>query len=569
MPGVTGSFVVADYVVFAMLLVLSAAIGVYTGWTARGQGGAGHFLTGSRKLTALPVSASLITTFMSSVTLLTNPVEVYQYGAIFGLLSISYIVAIVVSSEIFLPFFYRLNITSVYEYLELRFNRTIRLLGTLLFIAQAILLNGLIIYAPALALNQGAGTDLWGVIISTAVVCTLYCTVGGMKAVVWTCVLQIGVMLAGNLSVIIKAVMLQGGVGTIWSDAQQGGRINLWDFDPNPQRRNTFWTLTIGGAFGWTTTYGTNQAQVQTYISCKSVTHARVALYINLLGLMAVLLSSVFAGLCLYSVYKSCDPHTAGLVSASDQLMPYLVMDILTGYPGLPGLYFAAVYSGTLSTVSCTINSLAAVTLEDLIKPFTSLSAKQLSILSKGLSFVYGVLFVAMAGLASFMGGLMQASVIVSGVTQGSMFGVFTLGILCPFANSKGCLSGLVSGVMASVCVILGALVSTPTPEMTRPLPLTTEGCNFTTSLNSTFTALPTQLAPFTTAIHRGLDGWHSISYLYYGVIGTLVALIVGIIVSLLTGGHREKVDPTLTLKREDTLSYHLFKFLKEKCIES
>uniref|UniRef100_A0A3B5APP4 Sodium-coupled monocarboxylate transporter 1-like n=1 Tax=Stegastes partitus TaxID=144197 RepID=A0A3B5APP4_9TELE len=558
MPGVTGSFVVADYVVFAMLLVLSAAIGVYTGWTARGQGGAGHFLTGSRKLTALPVSASLITTFMSSVTLLTNPVEVYQYGAIFGLLSISYIVAIVVSSEIFLPFFYRLNITSVYEYLELRFNRTIRLLGTLLFIAQAILLNGLIIYAPALALNQGRLCLLTAVSHSHGLrqFSLLFCLYRGWYG-------SVGLMLAGNLSVIIKAVMLQGGVGTIWSDAQQGGRINLWDFDPNPQRRNTFWTLTIGGAFGWTTTYGTNQAQVQTYISCKSVTHARVALYINLLGLMAVLLSSVFAGLCLYSVYKSCDPHTAGLVSASDQLMPYLVMDILTGYPGLPGLYFAAVYSGTLSTVSCTINSLAAVTLEDLIKPFTSLSAKQLSILSKGLSKWFILVYHIYA--ACYMNDLY--SLFILWLRHSLLFDVLVV-----YVFLQGCLSGLVSGVMASVCVILGALVSTPTPEMTRPLPLTTEGCNFTTSLNSTFTALPTQLAPFTTSysakhvnnIHRGLDGWHSISYLYYGVIGTLVALIVGIIVSLLTG-HREKVDPTLTLKREDTLSYHLFKFLKEK----
>ncbi|XP_022073564.1 sodium-coupled monocarboxylate transporter 1-like isoform X4 [Acanthochromis polyacanthus] len=470
-----------------------------------------------------------------------------------------------------MPFFYRLGFTSIYEYLELRFNRTIRLLGILLFMVNIIVLNGLIIYAPALALNQGAGVDLWGGIISTAVVCTIYCTLGGMKAVVWTCVLQIGVMLAGNLSVIIKAVMLQGGISTVLSDAQEGGRMNFWDFDPNPLRRHTFWTLVIGGVFGWIGVYGTNQAQVQTYISCKSVTHARVAMYINLLGLMCIMLCSVFAGFCLYSVYKNCDPFTAGLVSASDQMMPYLVMDIMKGYPGLPGLYFAGVYSGTLSTVSCTINCLTAVTLVDLIKPYTTLSAKHLSILSKGLSLFYGVLFIGMAGLASLMGGMMEAVVILSGITQGPMFGVFTLGVLCPFVNSKGVVSGLVSGVLASLCACLWALFSPPTPEMTRPLPLTTAGCNFTTSPNWTSTAPPTQPTLFATTvshnssdIHQLAEGWPSISYLYFGMVGTLACLIMGMIVSLLTGGWNETVDPKLTFMKEDTLTYQLYKFLKD-----
>uniref|UniRef100_A0A3P8SUL4 Solute carrier family 5 member 8 n=1 Tax=Amphiprion percula TaxID=161767 RepID=A0A3P8SUL4_AMPPE len=569
MPGEVGSFAVADYLVFGGMLVLSAAIGVYKGWTSRDQSGSGHFLTGNRKLTALPVSTSLITTFMTSVTLLTNPVEVYNYGGIFGLLCFSYTVAIFVSSEIFMPFFYRLGFTSIYEYLELRFNRTIRLLGILLFMLQTMLFNGLIIYAPALALNQGAGVDLWGGIISTAIICTIYCTLGGMKAVVWTCVLQIGVMLAGNLSVIIKAVMLQGGVSTVLSDAQEGGRMNFWDFDPNPLRRHTFWTLTIGGVAGWSGIYGTSQAQVQTYISCKSVTHARVAMYINLLGLICIMLSSVFAGFCLYSVYKNCDPLTAGLVSASDQMMPYLVMDIMKGYPGLPGLYFAGVYSGTLSTVSCTINSLTAVTLVDLIKPYTTLSTKHLSILSKGLKKI--IICVRCFFDTELVYSFTQAVVIVSGIIQGPMFGVFTLGVLCPFANSKGVMSGLVSGVLVSLCVCLGALFSPPTPEMTRPLPLTTAGCNFTTSPNWTSTAPPTQPTLFATTvshnssdIHQLAEGWQSISYLYFGNVGTLACLIVGVIVSLLTGGWNETVDPKLTFMKEDALTYQLYKFLKD-----
>ncbi|XP_035531766.1 sodium-coupled monocarboxylate transporter 1-like [Morone saxatilis] len=569
----SGSFVVADYVVFALMLVVSAAVGVYYAWADRGQRSSGDFLMGGRRLTALPVSLSLTASFMSAITVLSNPAEVYRYGANIGFYGLSYVMTMVVTSEVFLPVFYRLAITSTYEYLELRFNRATRLLGTVLFIVQTILYTGIVIYAPALALNQVTGMDLWGAVISTGVVCTFYCTMGGLKAVVWTDVFQLGVMLAGFLSVIIRSVVLQGGVFPIISDSQQGGRLNFWDFDINPQRRHTFWTTVIGATFGYITLYGTNQSQVQRYVSCKSITHARVALYINLLGLCSFLLCSVFAGMCLYSVYMNCDPWTAGLVSAPDQLMPYMVMDMLTDYPGLPGLFFASVYSGSLSTVSSSINALAAVTLEDFIKPYTNMSEKHLFWMSKGLSFFYGVLCITMGGLASVMGGMMQAGVIIGGVIGGPLLGLFTLGILCPLANSKGALSGLASGLAASLCVSLGALMYPSPPAMTRPLSLTTEGCNFTTthSLNWTSTALPTESSSITTAPLQNSDdkqlaeNWHSPSYLYFCLIGAVTSISVGVIVSLFTGGWRAREESRLSFMKEDTTTYHIFSFFKDR----
>ncbi|XP_028274985.1 sodium-coupled monocarboxylate transporter 1-like [Parambassis ranga] len=573
---VAGSFMAADYVVIAIMLVVSAGIGVYYAWTSRAQRSSEEFLTGGRKLTALPVSLSLTASFMSSITVLSHPAEVYQYGAIFGLIIIAYVLAIIISSEVFLPVFYRLAITSTNEYLELRFNKATRLIGTVIFIVHAIAFAGVTVYAPALALAQVTEMDLWSGITSTAVVCTLYCTIGGLNAVVWTDVFQIGIMLAGCMSVIIKAVILQGGFFVIYSDSKQGGRLNFWDFDVNPLRRHTFWTLVFGGNAIWTGAYGFYQPQVQRYVSCKSVTHARVALYINMLSLCSFGVFAVIAGMCLYSVYKDCDPWTAGRVSAPDQLMPYLVMDILTDHPGLPGLFFAALYSGSLSTVSSCINGLAAVTLEDLIKPYTNMSEAHLSFTAKGLSFFYGVVSIAMAGLASFMGGMMQAVVSIGGVLGGPLLGLFTLGILCPFANSKGGLSGLVLGLVVSLCVGLGSLISPSPPEMTRPLPLTTEGCNFTTvsSLNWTFAALPTELRPITTTpvqtsedTHVLAVEWHSPSYLYFSLIGAVTSMTVCVIVSLLTGGWREEVEPSLMLMKEDTMSYHIFKFLK--CIVS
>ncbi|KAJ0056908.1 hypothetical protein NL108_000698 [Boleophthalmus pectinirostris] len=557
-PPVSSSFVFGDYVVFALMLLMSAAVGVYYAWTDRHRQSSGDFLMGGRTLSALPVAMSLTASFMSAITVLSTPAEVYRYGSIIGFSCISYVLAMTVTSEIFLPVFYRLGITSTNEYLELRFNRATRLLGTVLFIVQTVLYTGIVIYTPALALTQVTGMDLWGAVVSTGLVCTFYCTLGGLKAVVWTDVFQVAVMLAGFLAVIVRSVALKGGIFPIIKDSQEGGRLDMWEFDLNPLRRHTFWTVTIGATFVWSSIYGINQSQVQRYISCKSLTQARLSLYVNLLGLWVIMLSSVFAGLCLYSVYKSCDPWTSGLISAPDQLMPYLVMDILGGYPGLPGLFVAAAYSGSLSTVSSSINALAAVTVEDLIKPNTKLSEKWLSWISKGLSLLYGVLCIGMAALASLMGGILQAAISVFGVIGGPLLGLFVLGILCPIANSKGALSGLVLGFALSLWVSIGSHIYPPPSELVRPLPLTTAGCNFTAEIqNWTFTMAPTEaISPCSVYVSPSLrfsrsplvDKWYSFSYMYFSPIGTITVICVGLLVSLLSG--KESIQTLLYIQQ-------------------
>ncbi|KAK9975759.1 hypothetical protein ABG768_020993 [Culter alburnus] len=562
------TFNVWDYVVFTLMLVISAGIGVYYAFAGRGQSSSADFLVGGRSMTAVPVALSLTASFMSAITVLGTPVEVYQYGAIFILICFSYALMVAVSSEIFLPIFYRLGITSTYEYLEMRYNKVIRLFGTVLFIIQTVLYTGLVIYAPALALNQVTGVDLWGAVMSTGIVCTLYCTLGGLKAVVWTDVFQVGIILAGLLAVIIQSVLLQGGISTIISDSSQGGRLNLWDFDPNPLRRHTFWSITVGGTFLWTSVYGINQAQVQRYVSCKSLFHAKMALYINLVCLWAISICSVFCGLCLYSIYKNCDPWTAKKVSAQDQLMPYLVLDILSEYPGLPGLFVAAAYSGTLSTVSSSVNALAAVTITDLMRPYLSLSERQLSWASKGMSVFYGAVCIGMAGLASLMGGMLQAAISIVGVVGGPLLGLFSLGILFPCANTKGGLAGLLSGLVLSLWVCIGAQIYPPQPENSRPLPLMTHGCNFSMAPDGTnWTANMDNLTMKEENQQRPFlaDNWYSLSYLYFGPLGTVTVIAVGLIISILSGGRQMKLQPGLTLSKEDLTCYKIYNVLKEK----
>ncbi|NXP78951.1 SC5AC protein, partial [Ramphastos sulfuratus] len=540
------TFVAWDYAVFAALFLVCASIGVFFAVKERKKKTSKEFLVGGRQMTCGPIAFSLTTSFMSAVTVLGTPSEVYRYGAAFVLFFLSYALVIIFTAELFLPVFYRSGITSTYEYLELRFNKIVRLAATLIYVLQTVLYTGIVVYAPSLALNQVTGFDLWGSVIATGFVCTFYCTLGGLKAVVWTDAFQMIVMVAGFVTVLIRGTTLNGGSAQVWENAYEGSRLNIFDFDIDPLRRHTFWTIVIGGTFTWLGIYGVNQSTIQRCISCKSEKHAKMALYLNLLGLWIVLGCAVFCGLVMYSHYRTCDPWTAAFISAPDQLMPYFVMDIFASMPGVPGLFVACAFSGTLSTVAASINALATVTLEDLVKKgFPNLSEKMSTWISKGLCILYGVLCTSMAAAASLLGGVVQASLSIHGMCGGPMLGLFTLGILFPWANWKGAIGGLLAGIALAFWTGTGSFVYPAPPIKSIPLQLSTLNC---TLANGT-EVLPT--AATTAAPDRPLlaDNWYSLSYLYFSAIGCLGCAITGLLISFITGPSKGEDIPPVLIK--------------------
>ncbi|XP_032898629.1 sodium-coupled monocarboxylate transporter 1 isoform X1 [Amblyraja radiata] len=556
-------FAVWDYVVFILMLLVSVSIGVYHAIKARRQQSNQQFLLGGREMRALPVAMSLTASFMSAVTVIGTPSEVYRYGAIFLVFCISYTIVAIASAEIFLPIFYRLNITSTYEYLGLRYNKAARYIGTFLYIILTVLYTGIVIYAPALALNQITGFNLWGVLVATGLVCTFYCTLGGLKAVVWTDVFQMLIMISGFLAVIIRGSVVQGGFQRIWNISQEGGRLNFWDFDPDPLRRHTFWTIVVGGSFMWTAIYGINQSQVQRYLACRSMGEAKLALYLNMVGLWLTAVCAVLSGLTMYSIYYQCDPITAKQVRAVDQLLPYLVMDFLGDYPGVPGLFVAAVYSGTLSTVSSSINALAAVTVEDILKPNFTLSEKKLAWITKGLSLMFGIICIGMAALSSLMGAVLQAALTIFGIIGGPLLGFFLLGMIFPCANSTGAISGLVVSFVVTLWAGIGGQIYPPSDDKTRPLSVSIEGCLFNvteptgTATVSTWTTMSQVTEP---DFRPGIaNTWYSLSYLYLSPLATLIVLIIGLIVSFLTGKSKQEVDERLLITRKSLVCYSYF----------
>ncbi|XP_066523224.1 sodium-coupled monocarboxylate transporter 2 [Hoplias malabaricus] len=550
-----GTFQAWDYVVFACLFVVSSGIGVFFAVKERKKASSSEFLVGGRQMSCGPVALSLTASFMSAVTVIGAPSDVYRFGASFVIFGIAYTFVVILTAELFLPVFYRSGITSTYEYLELRFCKPVRIAATLIYMVQTILYTGVVVYAPALALNQVTKFNLWGSIIATGVVCTFYCTLGGLKAVVWSDAFQMVVMVAGFLTVLVQGSEKSGGISTVWETAQAGGRLNVFDFDLSPLRRHTFWTITIGGMFTWLGVYGVNQSTIQRCISCKTESHARWALYLNLLGLWVILFCAVGSGLIMYTFYSQCDPWTAGYVSAPDQLMPYFVLDILGSLPGLPGLFVACAFSGTLSTVAASINALATVTYEDFVSQGCGdISNRAATWISKALCVVFGVACTSMAVGASYMGAIVQAALSIHGMCGGPMLGLFSLGILFPFTNSKGAIGGLLLGIIMSFWAGVGAFIHPTISNYTEPLHLSMVNCTL-----PNITATPTP--PLTSDRSVLAKSWYSMSYLYYSTVGFLATVIGGLLITALTGPSKpQELKPLLIRPVCD-----LFCFFSEK----
>jgi len=509
-----------DYVVFAALLLFSTCIGLFFAYfdskkTKNSEFDESGYLVGNRSMSAGPVALSLTASFMSSITVISTPAEIYYYGAMFMWFFVSYVLVAFIVNYLYMPFFYRQGYTSTYQYIEERFGRPFKLLLCVIYTFNTIVYAGIVIYAPALAINRVCEINMEAAILVMGIVCCIYTSLGGIKAVIWTDVVQYLAMYTGFMAVIGKGAVDFGGFGPILEIARDYGRMSPSDFSPDPRVRHTVWSCVLGGTFGlWLGVYGVNQANVQRYISCRSQKEASRAVWINCAALILINFTACASGLVMFAYYHGCDPLEAGWISAKDQLVPYMVLDKFKEYPGLPGLFLASACSGTLSTVSSGINSVCAILIEELKDTFSicdrhPLISARLIVTVSGL-LATGVAFICM----SLSGTVLQASMSINGIVAGPTLGLFTLGMLCPWVSSRsagiGFLSGLGTGIMLYS-------MSNPTDQFTKILDVETNQCS-----NGT-TTVTTQNIPF----EESDDIPFQISYIYLSTAGLFVTLIL------------------------------------------
>ncbi|XP_066561243.1 solute carrier family 5 member 6a [Amia ocellicauda] len=556
-------FSLVDYVIFALLLLLSTGIGLFYAFSGGRQRTTQEFLLADRSMSCLPVALSLLATFQSAVAILGVPAEIYSGGTQYWFLGTSYVLGLLIPAHIFIPVFYRLRLTSAYQYLELRFGKTVKICGTVTFIFQMVIYMGVVLYAPALALNAVTGFDLWGAVMAIGLVCTIYTTLGGLKAVIWTDVFQTVVMFVGQLAVIVVGAHQAGGMAAVWQKAQEGGRISGLDLNPDPFERHTFWTLGLGGVFMMLALYGVNQAQVQRYLSSRTEKEAIMSCYMVFPCQQIVLTLGCLMGLVMFARYGEDSPLKNGYVKSADQMVLYFVMDVLKDLPGLPGLFVACLFSGALSTISSAFNSLATVTLEDLIKPyFPDMPESRATLLSKGLALGYGLVCLGMAYIASLMGSVLQAALSIFGMVGGPLLGVFCLGMFFPWANSTGALTGLLAGLVMAFWIGIGSIVS----RMGASAPLPHLNTTAVPNTGNMTTVAMTTLITAITSRPTGLQRFYSLSYMWYSAHNSTTVVVVGLIVSLLTGPTKEKdVTPGTVFPVLGTLLFFLPERYREK----
>ncbi|KAH6929053.1 hypothetical protein HPB50_022528 [Hyalomma asiaticum] len=324
------TFLALDYVVLISFLVLSAGIGVFFAWHDRRGNSNRQFLTANRQLSWLPVSMSMMASFLSAASVLGVPSQVFVRGSTFWWGAVSTTLAILMAAFIFMPMYYEMDITSINELLYL----------------------GVALYGPSLALGSVTGLPVWSSILLNGVVCTFYTSIGGIKAVVWTDVVQVVLIYVAYIMVIASGLHHLGGFGAMWKLAGDGGRLIFANFDVSPYETYTVWAMVFGWTISWMGMYCANQTQAQRYTSIGSLKGARIALLLNVPGTILNVTMAVLSGLTLYAVYGRCDPRLTGDIRKADQLMPYIIQDKLHQYPGLGGLFAAAVYSSSLSGIN-------------------------------------------------------------------------------------------------------------------------------------------------------------------------------------------------------------------------
>ncbi|XP_058447768.1 sodium-coupled monocarboxylate transporter 1-like isoform X1 [Malaya genurostris] len=544
-----------DYLVFVMMLVSCIFIGIYFGYqdhmkhksqkTARRDSEALDYLVGGRKMKIFPVAVSLVASWISGISLLGTSTEIYVYGTQYCYIVFAVIVMGFVMHYIFLPVFHDLQITSAYEYLQLRFDKRMRLLGSLLFTLALLLWLPIVVYVPALAFNQVSGVNIHIITPIVCLVCIFYTSVGGLKAVVWTDVLQTGVMIGAMIIVIIKGTIDVGGLGVVIERNTAGQRFEKPDFDLDPTTRSTFWNLFIGGTFFWTSTNAINQNMMQRYLALPTLRKARKALVLFLIGTTSVLALCCYNGLLIYAMHHDCDPLSTGLAKAKDQLVPLLVMEVLAVYPGLAGLFVAGIFSAALSSLSTGLNSLSAIVLEDFCKPFWKgpLTETQTRYIMRFTVLIFGALAVFLVVVVEKMGAVLQLSMSLGPVTLGPLFGLFIMGIFFPRINGLCAIIGTIGGLATMSYIVIRSQISIALGEIVfAEKPVTVEGCLYDfTPLNKS-SVFPADGSH--TQVEKSL---HHVSFLYYTLIGSMVPTIIGylcsVIISFTVGFSPEDMD--------------------------
>jgi Na+/proline symporter len=295
---------VIDWIVMLGTLL---GIVIYGVWKTRNISSVQSYLLGDRDLPWWTIGLSIMATQASAVTFLSTPGQAYEDGMRFAQFYFGLPVAMVILSTFVIPIYYRLKVYTAYEYLEGRFDQRTRTLTAILFLLQRGLAAGITIYAPAIILSSILGWGLNITIFFIGLVVIFYTVMGGTQAVSVTQKQQMIVILGGMfIAAIILVYKLPEhvGFGDAVGLAGKLGKLNVVDFSFDLNNRYTFWSGMLGGVFLFLSYFGTDQSQVQRYLSGKSLTESRLGLLFNGLLKVPMQFLVLFVGILVFVFFQ-------------------------------------------------------------------------------------------------------------------------------------------------------------------------------------------------------------------------------------------------------------------------
>ncbi|MFH0796340.1 MAG: sodium/solute symporter [Candidatus Omnitrophota bacterium] len=444
-----------DWLIIGVYCLVMIGIGIF--FSRKQETTEEYFLAG-RSMNWFPIGISLVATLISTISYLAVPGEMIRYGPAFLLGYLPVPFAFIIISTIFIPFFVKLRITSAYEYLEKRFSGSVRTLGSSLFILIRLTWMGVVVYTASLAVAKMAGAPLVPTIFAVGFVATVYTSLGGIQADIFTDIIQFFILFGGALFAVLYVVIRLGGVSGWWGMILQEVHLDYPVVSFDPTTRLSVMGLFIFGFFWQMCTYGSDQIVLQRYLCTRNLKQARLSVATNYIAdffLTMVLALVGFSLLVLYQQHPqllSAD-IAGGLKDKADLIFPHFIA--FTMPTGLTGFVIAALLAAAMSSLDSGVNSISAVVTVDFyqrhshkVRNFDPLS------FAKKFSFIIGLIVTVWACFVNRIGGnIVEVTNKANGCLVGPLFGIFALGILIKRANSFGVVSGGLLGIITGVLV--------------------------------------------------------------------------------------------------------------------
>ncbi|MPZ19415.1 MAG: sodium/solute symporter [Luteitalea sp.] len=438
-------FAPLDYAVLAAYFVPLLLIGRY--FSTKNESTEDFFL-GGRRVPWWAAGLSIYGTQLSAITFLAIPAKAYAEDWVFLLANLCILAIAPVVVFFYLPFFRGLQITTAYEYLERRFGLAVRLAGSLAFIVLQAARMAIVLFLPALALQAVTGLDIYLSIVLMGLLCTTYTMQGGMRAVIWTDVLQVGTLLgAAIVSLALVVAHVEGGLGAVARIASDNGKLHMFTWSWSATIASV-WVVVIGNIFTNLVPYTADQAVIQRYLTTSSERQAARAVWTASLLTLPTSVLFFGVGTALYVFYRT-HPSLLHPAVATDATFAWFIGRQLP--VGVSGLVVAGVFAAAMSTLSSGINSITAALVTDFYGRFRTDAtdaarmrlARRLTILV-GLGGTISALMMATWNIRSLWDLFLQSI----GLLGGGLAGVFALGIFTRRAHGIGALVGLAASAL-------------------------------------------------------------------------------------------------------------------------